>query len=96
MNKQYNIDAKMIDDLGQETIDAILADQPEKVKKNYSKVENLFVKGSDYTRSLIINKFIFPISQLLEMNYSWGREYLNLFPQQLKAEYCQQINSSGI
>lgn len=96
MKTVLNVDVKTIDDLGQETIDAILSDQPEKVTKIYEKVEKLFIKGNDYTRSLINNNFIFPISHFLEMNYSWGRQYLNLFPRHLKAEYCGQINASGI
>lgn len=96
MTKQQNTDAQEIEDLELETLNAIFKGQKDKVKKLYGKVEHLFVKGSDYTRSLIANKFIFPLSQLLEMNYSWGREYLNLFPAKLKAEYWRQINSSGI
>lgn len=96
MTKQQNTDAQEIEDLELETLNAIFKGQKDKVKKLYGKAESLFTKGSDYTRSLIANKFIFPLSQLLEMNYSWGREYLNLFPSKLKAEYCRQINSSGI
>jgi hypothetical protein len=96
MTKQQNTDAQEIEDLKLETLNAIFKGQKDKVKKLYDKVEILFTKGSDYTRSLIANNFIFPLSTLLEMNYSWGREYLNLFPSQLNAEYCRQINSSGI
>lgn len=76
-----------IEGISLENIDIILSDQPEKVKEIYIKVDCLFIKGSDYIRSLIANKFIFPIFQLLEMNYSWCREYLNLFILQIKAEY---------
>lgn len=96
MTNQQITHSQEIGDLELETLNAILKGQKEKVKKLYGKVEHQFIKGSDYTRSLIANKFIFPLSQLLEMNYSWGREYLNLLPTQLKAEYCRQINSSGI
>ncbi len=96
MKTQQIMETKEIEELELETIEAIFKGQKEKVKKLYDKAENLFSKGSDYTRSLISNKFIFPLTQLLEMNYSWGREYLNLFPVQLRSEYCRQINSSGI
>lgn len=96
MKKQQNLDAKETEDLELETLDAIFKGQKVKVKKLYGKTERLFNKGSDYTRSLIANKFIFPLTQLLEMNLSWGREYLNLFPTQLKVEYSRQIYSSGI
>lgn len=96
MTKQQNTDAKKIEDLELETLNAIFNGQKKKAKKLYGKAESLFNRGSDYTRSLIANKFILPLSQLLEMNYSWGREYLNLFPRQLKAAHSRQINSSGI
>lgn len=90
------LEAKEIEELELATLDAIFKGQKEKVTKLYGKVERQFVKGGEYSRSLIANNFIFPLSQLLEMNYSWGREYLNLFPVQLKAEYRKQINSSGV
>lgn len=96
MTNQQNINAKEIEDLELETLNAIFKGQKDKVKKLFSKTESLYIKGSEHTRSLIANKFILPLSQLLERNYSWGREYLNLFPKQLKAEYCRQIYSSGI
>lgn len=96
MTKLQNTHARDIEDLELETLHAIFKGQKEKVKKLYGKAEHLFIKGNNYTKSIIANKFIFPLSQLLEMNYSWGSEYLNLFPQQLKAEYYRQINSSGI
>ncbi|GIL23890.1 MAG: hypothetical protein BroJett042_24030 [Bacteroidota bacterium] len=96
MTNQQITDAQEIEDLEVETLNAILKGEKVKVIKLLGKVEYLFNKSSDYTRSLIANKFIFPLTQLLEMNYSWGCEYLNLFPSQLKAEYRRQINSSGI
>ena len=96
MAKQQKTDVQEIEDLELETLNTIFKGQKDKVKNLYGKIEHFFVKGSDYTRSIIANKFIFPRSQLLEMIYSWGREYLNLFPLQLKAECCRQINSSGI
>lgn len=96
MEKQQNKDSLEIEELEIKTLDAIFKGQKNEVKKLYGKVEHLFVKGNEYTRTLIANKFIFPLSQLLEMNYSWGREYLNLFPPQLKVEYYRQINSSAI
>lgn len=87
---------RKVEALGSETIQAIFKGQKEKVIRLYGKVERMFGKGNSYTRSLVSNKFILPLSQLLEMNYSWGREYLALFPVQLKTEYYRQIYSSGI
>ncbi len=92
----HNVNAKEIEDLELETLDAIFTGHQSNVKKLYSRAEQLFINGNEFTRSLIANKFITPLSQLLEMNYSWGRQYLNLFPSHLKAEYCRQIISSGL
>lgn len=85
-----------IQQLEVETLQAIFNGQKKKVSSLYRKAEQLFQKGGNYTRSIISSTFILPLSQLLEMNYSWGREYLDLFPKQLKAEYCRQIYSAGI
>jgi hypothetical protein len=87
---------QQIDQLIAETTKAIIQWQTKKVMNLFRKTEKLFDKGNDYTRSLISNKFIFPITHLLEMNYSWGREYLALLPNHLKTEYQRQIYSSGI
>lgn len=87
---------RKIEELESETLQAIFQGQRNKVIYLYEKVEQLFSKGSSCTRNLISNRFILPLSQLLEMNYSWGREYINLFPNQLKTEYRKQIYSSGM
>jgi len=91
MTKLKNTDAQEMEDIELETLNVIFKGQKDKVKKPYRKAENLSTKGSDFTRSPIANISIFPLSQLLEMNYSWGHEYLKLFSPQLKAEYSRQI-----
>lgn len=96
MTKQPDLNVKEIADLEKVTLNAINKGQKTRVKILLNRAENVFIEGNEYTRLLVANKFILPLSQLLEVNYNWGREYLNLFPQQLKAEYCRQINSSGI
>lgn len=89
-------EAKLIKDLERETHNAISARQDQRVKELLLKAELLFIQGRNHVRTLISNRYILPLSQWLEMNYSWGHKYLNLFPPQLKADYCRQINSSGI
>lgn len=96
MKPRKDIEANEIEALGLETINAIYQGQKSKVEQIYGKVERLLVNGSDLSRSLIADKFVLPISQLLEMNYSWGREYLKLFPDRLRMEYYRQVNASGI
>lgn len=96
MTTEQKKELQEIKDLEAKTIDAIFKGQKKKVISLYGKMEQMFNKGTGYTRSLISNKFIFPLSQILEMNYSWGKRYLTLFPQQLRTEYCRQIYSPGI
>ncbi len=96
MSTQEITQSKEIEALELATLDAIFNGDTVKVTTLFGKAERLFIKGNKYTRSLIANKFIFPLTTLLEMNYSWGRDYLILFPQQLKAEYCRQFNAFGI
>jgi hypothetical protein len=90
------ISVQEIENLEVETLDSILKGKEKKVKRLYQKVENVFQQGNAQTRSLIANKFIYPLSHLLEMNYSWGRAYLTILPKGLKSEYNRQIYSSGI
>lgn len=82
--------------LEKEALQAILERKQKKVIQLYKKVEGIFRKGDNSTKVIISNMFISPISHLLEMNYSWGKEYLQLFPKKLKAEYYRQIYSTGI
>lgn len=96
MKSQNEIQSDEIDQLELETLDAIQKGESNKVLDLYLKVEQLFEKGTDYSRSLIANKFIYPLSTLLEMNYSWGRKYLEMFPCKIKTEYYKQIYSSGV
>lgn len=95
MTKQQQSEEKEIEELSLKTVDAIFSRRKEKAKKLYGKAEKLFIKGNSYTRSLLAHKFIYPISHVLEMNYSWGKEDTFLFPPTLHTEYCRQINSSG-
>lgn len=96
MTTPSNKDVIQIESLEVATLNAIIKGQNEQVKKLYLQVEVQFIKGSSFTRSLIANKFIYPLSHLLEMNYSWGKEYLELFPPKLKSEYFRQVYAVGI
>lgn len=85
-----------IERLEREASKAIRLNQKDNVIELFRKTELLFIAGSEYTKSLISNKFIFPISMFLEINYNLGKQYLDLFPEGLKSEYCRQIGASGI
>ena len=96
MKTQTKTVIEEIDRIEAQTLDSIYKGQKNTVVKLYQKMEGIFISGNEYTKNLIANKFIYPISLLLEMNYSWGKEYLDLFPKSLKGEYRRQLYSSGI
>lgn len=87
---------EVIGNLENRTAKAIFKGKKNRVLRIYDKVEQMFTKGSETTRSIIVIAYILPLSQLLEMNYSWGKPYLDLLPKHLRVEYCRQINKSGI
>lgn len=86
----------LIQRLEVKTLKAILNGQQNNVLQLFKKVEQLFVDGGNYSKTIISNSYILPLTRLLEMNYSWGREYLMLFPEQLKREYYKQVYSTAI
>ncbi|MCC6817070.1 MAG: hypothetical protein IT267_11715 [Saprospiraceae bacterium] len=85
-----------IEILEKEAQEAIFKGKKNKVIQLYQKIETIFSKGDNHTKAIISNTFVLPLTHLLEMNYSWGIDYLQLLPIQLKAEYYRQIYSSGI
>lgn len=94
--KTIQNEVQEIEKLEVDTLQAILNGQKEKAIKLFKKAERKLTQGNVYTRSIISSLFISPLSKLLEMNYSWGKEYLDLFPKQIRTEYSRQIYSSGI
>lgn len=96
MSKKTDISVEEIEKITMETLQSIQNGESSQVKVLYKKVEKLFKKGNDYSQSLIANKFIYPLTSLLEMNYSWGSTYLTMLPISLKKEYHSQIYASGI
>ncbi len=85
-----------IDSIEQQILDSIHKGDVENVKQLYGTMECHFQKGSEYTKDLIANRFLHPLTSLLEMNYSWGKQFLDIMSKNLKHEYCSQIYSSGI
>ncbi len=96
MNNQTEITAIELEQIALEALDSMQNGDDEKVVKLFAKVNFIFKKGNTYTKNLIANVFVSPLTHLLEMNYSWGVKYLKMLPDQLKIEYRQQIYSSGI
>lgn len=52
-----------VEDIEQETIQAIFNGEKQRVIVLYRKVEQIWSMGNVYTRTLVANKFILPLSQ---------------------------------
>lgn len=78
------------------TLEAIARGNRKRVISLFRKAEKIFSKGTEYTRDVVSNHFLFPLSQMLSLPHANGSEYLTLLPTQLRAEYCRQINARGI
>lgn len=85
-----------IDALEKDTISAINQEDTECIKQLFSEAENMFINGTEFTKSLISNLYILPVTQILEMYFLWGKQYLGLLPKNLKEEYKRQINLTCI
>lgn len=96
MNNSEEITAAALEVLTLNALDSIQNGDDEKVVKLFNKANAIFQKGNAYTQSLVANVFICPLTNLLEMNYSWGVRYLKMLPIPLKNEHRNQIYSSGI
>ncbi len=96
MNNQIEVSAEELSQFTLDTLDSMQNGDDEKVVNLLEKVNSIFQKGNTYTKNLVSNLFICPLTILLEMNYSWGGRYLKMLPAQLKVQYRHQIYTSGI
>lgn len=90
------LERQTIESLEIEALQALCKSDNARVFEIFQMIENLLIKANDYNKSIISNLFILPVTQFLELHYSWGQNYLALLPQHIKSEYRNQVNSSGI
>lgn len=72
---------------------AIASGNITRAKKFLSLAESMLAKGSNETKSIISNVYVYSVSSFLELRHC---NISNLFPASLKAEYNKQINTSGV
>ena len=72
---------------------AISAGNIARAKKFLAHAEYLFNSGSNETKSVISNIYVFSVSSFMELRHC---SISNLFPKNLKLEYNKQINSLGV
>ena len=93
MKNQVNTIYKQAERFAEITKTSIITGNISRAKKCLALAERLFNTGSNETKNVITNVYVFSVSSFLELRYC---NISNLFPKSLKAEYIKQINSPGV
>jgi hypothetical protein len=93
MKNQVTTIYKQAERFAEVTKNAIISGNINRAKKCLALAERLFETGSNETRSVISNVYVFSVSSFMELRHC---SISNLFPKSLKAEYIKQINTSGV
>jgi hypothetical protein len=93
MKNQVSTIYKQAERFAEITKTAIITGNISRAKKCLALAERLFITGSNETKNVITNVYIFSVSSFLELRHC---SISNLFPKSLKAEYVKQINASGV
>jgi hypothetical protein len=72
---------------------AIVSGNILRAKKCLDKAEELFETGTNETKNVISNVYVYSVSTFMELR---NCSISNLFPQNLKTEYLKQINAIGV
>jgi len=75
------------------TKNAIISGNISRAKKCLEKAEQLFESGTNETRSIISNVYVYSVSTFMEIRKC---SISNLFPKNLRSEYLKQINATGV
>ena len=93
MRDKINTIYKQAERFAEITNKAIISGNISRAKKFLNIAENLFETGSNETKNVISNVYIYSVSSYMELrHYSIS----NLFPQALRAEYIKQINATSV
>lgn len=72
---------------------AIISGNISRAKKCLEKAEQLFETGSNETKSVISNVYVYSVSTFMEIR---NCSISGFFPKTLKAEYVKQINAASV
>jgi hypothetical protein len=72
---------------------AIISGNISRAKKLLAIAENLLETGSNETKNVISNVYVYSVSSFMELRHC---SISNLFPQALRAEYIKQINATSV
>ena len=96
MKMKQTISLDEIKEIKSRVLQNILENNPTRVKKLCYSVGKLFSKTNDLGKTYINNLFILPVTLMIEADYKNRKQFLSLFPMNLKSEYVKQIYHSGI
>jgi hypothetical protein len=93
MRNKINTIYKQAERFAEVTNKAIISGNITRAKKLLNIAENLLETGSNETKNVISNVYIYSVSSFMELRHC---SISNLFPNALRAEYIKQINASGV
>ena len=96
MKMKQTISLDEVKELKCKVLQIILDNNPVRVKQLCYSVGKLFSKTNDLSKTYINNLFILPVTLMIEADFKNRKQFLNLFPMNLKSEYVKQIYHSGI
>ena len=93
MRNKKNTIYKQAERFAEITNKAIILGNISRAKKLLAVAENLFETGSNETKNLISNVYVYSVSSFMELRHC---SISNLFPKALRAEYIKQINATSV
>jgi hypothetical protein len=93
MKNKINTIYKQTERFADITKKAIISGNISRAKKLLNIAENLFETGSNETKSVISNVYVYSVTSFMELRHC---SISNLFPKALRAEYIKQINATSV
>lgn len=93
MKNKINTIYKQAERFAEITNKTIISGNISRAKKFLSVAENLLETGSNETKNVISNVYVYSVSSFMELRHC---SISNLFPKALRAEYIKQINATSV
>ena len=93
MKNKINTIYKQAERFAEITNKAIISGNISRAKKLLAVAENLLETGSNETKNVISNVYVYSVTSFMELRHC---SISNLFPKALRAEYIKQINATSV
>lgn len=93
MRNKTNTIYKQAERFAEITNKAIISGNISRAKKLLAIAENLLETGSNETKNVISNVYVYSVSSFMELRHC---SISNLFPKALRAEYIKQIYATSV